>query len=73
MAAQIYRKIGLKAAPLPEKAFEWLNLATTAVLADYNRLINAKVTHPDAQKALDNWNTDNQQLEGMRRQLQDKY
>ncbi|REJ42233.1 MAG: CHAT domain-containing protein [Microcystis flos-aquae DF17] len=57
----------------PEKAFEWLNLATTADLADYNRLINAKVADPDAQKALDNWNTDNQQLEGMRRQLQDKF
>jgi CHAT domain-containing protein/uncharacterized protein HemY len=57
----------------PEKAFEWLNLATTADLADYNRLINAKVTDPDAQKALDNWNTDNQQLEGMRRQLQNKF
>ncbi|ODV37118.1 CHAT domain-containing protein [Microcystis aeruginosa] len=57
----------------PEKAFEWLNLATTADLADYNRLINAKVADPDAQKALDNWNTDNRQLEGMRRQLQDKF
>ncbi len=57
----------------PEKAFEWLNLATTADLADYNRLINAKVADTDAQKALDNWNADNQQLEGMRRQLQDKY
>ncbi|GBL12065.1 lipopolysaccharide assembly protein B [Microcystis aeruginosa Sj] len=57
----------------PEKAFEWLNLATTADLADYNRLINAKVADPDAQKALDNWNADNRQLEGMRRQLQDKY
>jgi CHAT domain-containing protein/uncharacterized protein HemY len=57
----------------PEKAFEWLNLATTADLADYNRLIDAKVADPDAQKALDNWNTDNQQLEGMRRQLQDKF
>ncbi|TRU09957.1 MAG: tetratricopeptide repeat protein [Microcystis aeruginosa Ma_MB_F_20061100_S19] len=57
----------------PEKAFEWLNLATTADLADYNRLIDAKVADPDAQKALDNWNIDNQQLEGMRRQLQDKY
>ncbi len=57
----------------PEKAFEWLNIATTADLADYNRLINAKVADPDAQKALDNWNTDNQQLEGMRRQLQDKF
>ena len=57
----------------PEKAFQWLNLATTADLADYNRLIDAKVADPDAQKALDNWNTDNRQLEGMRRQLQDKY
>ena len=57
----------------PEKAFEWLNLATTADLADYNRLIDAKVADLDAQKALDNWNTDNRQLEGMRRQLQDKY
>ncbi|WP_149989275.1 CHAT domain-containing protein, partial [Microcystis aeruginosa] len=57
----------------PEKAFQWLNLATTADLADYNRLINAKVADPDAQKALDNWNTDNRQLEGMRRQLQDKF
>jgi CHAT domain-containing protein/uncharacterized protein HemY len=57
----------------PEKAFEWSNLATTADLADYNRLINAKVADPDAQKALDNWNTDNRQLEGMRRQLQDKF
>jgi CHAT domain-containing protein/uncharacterized protein HemY len=57
----------------PEKAFQWLNLATTADLADYNRLIDAKVTDPDAQKALDNWNADNQQLEGMRRQLQNKF
>jgi len=57
----------------PEKAFEWSNLATTADLADYNRLINAKVADTDAQKALDNWNTDNRQLEGMRRQLQDKF
>ena len=57
----------------PEKAFEWSNLATTADLADYNRLIDAKVADPDAQKALDNWNADNRQLEGMRRQLQDKY
>ncbi|MFM6588993.1 MAG: CHAT domain-containing protein [Microcystis panniformis] len=57
----------------PEEAFKWLNLATTADLADYNRLINAKVTDPDAQKALDNWNADNRQLEGMRRQLQDKF
>ncbi|CCI04501.1 CHAT domain-containing protein [Microcystis aeruginosa] len=57
----------------PEKAFQWLNLATTADLADYNRLIDAKVADPDAQKALDNWNADNRQLEGMRRQLQDKF
>jgi tetratricopeptide (TPR) repeat protein len=57
----------------PEKAFEWLNLATTADLADYNRLIDAKVANLEAQKALDNWNANNRQLEGMRRQLQDKF
>jgi CHAT domain-containing protein/Flp pilus assembly protein TadD len=57
----------------PEKAFEWLNLATTADLADYDRLINAKVKDPAAQAALDNWNANQQKLEGMRRQLRDKY
>ena len=57
----------------PEKAFEWLNRATTADLADYNRLINAKVANPEAQKAIDEWKAKNKQLEGMRRQLQEKF
>jgi len=57
----------------PEKAFQWLNLATTADLANYNRLINAQVANPEAQKAIDNWKTNNQQLEAMRQQLQTKF
>jgi tetratricopeptide (TPR) repeat protein len=57
----------------PEKAFQWLNLATVADLADYNRLINAQVTNPEAQKAIDDWKTNNQQLEAMRQQLQTKF
>ena len=56
-----------------EKAFEWLNLFTTADLSDYNRLINAKVANPEAQKEIDNWKANKQQLEGMRQQLQEKF
>ena len=56
-----------------EKAFEWLNLFTTADLSDYNRLINAKVANPEAQKEIDNWKASNQQLEGMRQRLQEKF
>ncbi|WP_193199140.1 CHAT domain-containing protein [Nostoc sp. MG11] len=52
------------------QAFEWVNLFTTADLADYTRLINAKVANPEAQKALDNWSIKNQQLESLRQQLQ---
>ncbi|MCC5602345.1 CHAT domain-containing protein [Nostoc sp. CHAB 5714] len=55
------------------QAFEWVNLFTTADLADYTRLINAKVTNPEAQKALDNWSKKNQQLESLRQQLQEKF
>jgi hypothetical protein len=36
----------------PEQAFEWANLATVADLADYSRLVNAKVTNPEAQKVI---------------------
>ncbi|XZN97847.1 MAG: CHAT domain-containing protein [Microcoleus sp.] len=56
-----------------DRAFEWINLATTADLADYTRLIDAKVANPQAQKALDEWNQKNQQLQYLRRQLQDKF
>nr|WP_322652576.1 CHAT domain-containing tetratricopeptide repeat protein [Nostoc sp. CmiVER01]MDZ8121290.1 CHAT domain-containing tetratricopeptide repeat protein [Nostoc sp. CmiVER01] len=53
-----------------DQAFEWVNLFTTADLADYTRLINAKVANPEAQKVLDYWSKKNQQLEALRQQLQ---
>ncbi|GAA6619624.1 hypothetical protein NUACC26_054380 [Scytonema sp. NUACC26] len=56
-----------------EQAFEWVNLFTTAELADYTRLINVKVANLQAQQALDRWNQKNQLLESLRQQLQDQY
>jgi len=56
-----------------DRAFQWVNIATTADLADYTRLIDAKVANPQAQKVLDEWNQKNQQLQFLRRQLQDKF
>src|SRR4028119_308470 len=56
-----------------DRAFQWLNIATTADLADYTRLIDAKVANPQAQKAIDEWNQKNQQLQFLRRQLEDKF
>ncbi|MEH2331163.1 CHAT domain-containing protein [Nostoc sp.] len=53
------------------QAFEWVNLFTTADLADYTRLINAKVANPEAQQSLNDWSKKNQQLEALRQQLQD--
>ncbi|WP_445305725.1 CHAT domain-containing protein [Microcoleus sp. T2B6] len=57
----------------PDRAFQWINIATTADLADYTRLINAKVANPQAQKAIDEWNQKNQQLQFLRRQLQENF
>ncbi|MDQ2096098.1 MAG: CHAT domain-containing tetratricopeptide repeat protein [Tychonema bourrellyi B0820] len=56
-----------------DRAFQWVNIATTADLADYTRLINAKVANPQAQTAINEWNQKNQQLQYLRRQLQDKF
>jgi CHAT domain-containing protein len=56
-----------------DRAFQWINIATTADLADYTRLIDAKVANPQAQKAIDEWNQKNQQLQFLRRQLEDKF
>ena len=56
----------------PERAFEWANLATVADLADYSRLVNAKVADPEVQKAIDQWNQKNLQLESLRKQLSQK-
>ncbi|MFW9262397.1 tetratricopeptide repeat protein [Nostoc sp. CALU 546] len=57
----------------PERAFELANLATVADLADYSRLVNAKVANPEAQKALEEWNQKNIQLESLRKNLQEKF
>ncbi len=57
----------------PERAYQWVNLTTTAELADYSRLIDAKVANPQAQSAIEQWNQSNRQLEGLRQQLQDKF
>ncbi|WP_292780452.1 CHAT domain-containing protein [Nostoc sp. NMS9] len=56
-----------------EQAFEWLNLFNTADLADYTRLINAKVANSKAQQALDDWSKKNQQLEFLQQQLQENF
>jgi CHAT domain-containing protein/predicted negative regulator of RcsB-dependent stress response len=56
-----------------DRAFQWINIATTADLADYTRLIDAKVANPQAQKAIDEWNQKNQKLQSLRRQLEDKF
>ena len=39
----------------PAEAFRWANLFSSADLADYSRLIEAKVADPEAQRALDEW------------------
>ncbi|MGK7886556.1 MAG: tetratricopeptide repeat protein [Crocosphaera sp.] len=57
----------------PEKAFEWANLTTTFDLADYNRLIDAKVANPEIQKEIDDWNQKNEQLNFLEQQLQEEY
>jgi CHAT domain-containing protein len=59
--------------PERERAFEWANLITVADLADYSRLVNAKVTNPEAQKAIDKWNQENIQLESLRKNLQEVF
>jgi CHAT domain-containing protein/Tfp pilus assembly protein PilF len=57
----------------PDRAYEWVNLASTADLADYTRLLGAKVANPEAQTAIDQWNQQNQQLQLLRQQQQKTY
>ncbi|MBD1924328.1 tetratricopeptide repeat protein [Microcoleus sp. FACHB-831] len=57
----------------PAKAYEWINRVTTAELVDYTRLVNAKIANPEAQKAIDEWNQKNQQLQFLYNQLQDNF
>jgi CHAT domain-containing protein len=56
-----------------KRAYEWSNLVNTAELADYTRLLNAKVANPKAQTAIDLWNQSNSQLGEIRKQLKEKY
>jgi CHAT domain-containing protein/Tfp pilus assembly protein PilF len=57
----------------PERAYQWVNLITTADLADYSRLIDAKVANPQAQSAIKSWNQSNRKLESLRQQLQNNF
>ncbi|MFB2970008.1 tetratricopeptide repeat protein [Aerosakkonema sp. BLCC-F183] len=54
----------------PEKAFQYANRFTTADLADYTRLINVKVSNPQAQQLIDQWNQKNEQIQFLYRQFQ---
>jgi CHAT domain-containing protein/Tfp pilus assembly protein PilF len=54
----------------PDRAYEWVNLSSTADLADYTRLLDAKVANPEAQTAINQWNQQNQQLQSLRQQVQ---
>jgi CHAT domain-containing protein/Flp pilus assembly protein TadD len=56
-----------------QEAFTWTNLVTTFDLADYNRLIDAKVTNPEAQKALDDLTIKDREINALREQIKDKY
>jgi CHAT domain-containing protein len=57
----------------PDRAYEWVNLASTVDLIAFSRLIDAKVKNPQAQQEIDQWNQDNQRLQYLRQQLQDEF
>jgi CHAT domain-containing protein/Tfp pilus assembly protein PilF len=57
----------------PDRAYEWINRASTAELADYARLLDAKVANPEAQTAINQWNQQNQQLQSLYHSLQKTY
>ncbi|MDT9277559.1 MAG: CHAT domain-containing protein, partial [Limnospira sp. PMC 737.11] len=56
-----------------DQAFKWYNLATTFDLADYTRLIEAKVSNPEAQKMIDQWNQNHQRLQFLYSQVDDNW
>ena len=55
----------------PQKAFEWGNRITTFRLADYNRLLGVNVSDPQAQKALENWQAQNERLIALEKNLKE--
>ncbi|MFB2922341.1 CHAT domain-containing protein [Aerosakkonema funiforme] len=54
----------------PDRAFQHTNRITTFDLADYTRLINAKVSNPQAQQLIDQWNQKNEQIQFLYRQFE---
>ncbi|NEO54174.1 MAG: CHAT domain-containing protein [Okeania sp. SIO3B5] len=57
----------------PDAAWEWYNLATTFDLADYTRLIDATVKNPKAQKQINQWQQNNQQLQDLYSKVENKW
>ena len=55
----------------PNEALKWYNLATTFDLADYTRLIDAKVKNPEAQKLINQWQENHQQLQTLYGKIED--
>ncbi|NEP85933.1 MAG: tetratricopeptide repeat protein, partial [Okeania sp. SIO2C2] len=57
----------------PDAAWKWYNLATTFDLADYTRLIDAKVKNPETQKLINQWQQKNQQLQILYGKIKDEW
>ncbi|NEO52670.1 MAG: CHAT domain-containing protein [Okeania sp. SIO3B5] len=57
----------------PDAAWQWYNLATTFDLADYTRLINAKVKNSEAQTQINQWQQNNQQLQFLYSKVEDEW
>ena len=57
----------------PDTAWKWYNLATTFDLADYTRLIDAKVKNPEAQKLINQWQENHQQLQFLYAKVEDEW
>ncbi|NEQ40828.1 MAG: tetratricopeptide repeat protein [Okeania sp. SIO3I5] len=57
----------------PDAAWQWYNRVTTFDLADYTRLIDAKVKNPEAQKLINQWQQNNQQLQALYGKIEDEW
>jgi len=59
-----------------DRAFEWLHRTTTADLADYTKLIDAKVSadaNSEVQKAVDEWNRRYYEIQFLNNDLQENF
>ncbi|PZV19980.1 MAG: hypothetical protein DCF18_14920 [Cyanobium sp.] len=52
------------------EAFTWVNQFASADLADYSRLIEARVNNPEAQRALEGWRLRQVEMQGQRQRLE---